>query len=180
MATQVTNQPAAAGPVVGSRTAFTALMNVKPGHEKIVRELISADQGKPELEAALREIGTLHEFRWAMLDDDRRVTFASSFDGEWYTYIQDFASTQIGQVIDRNLQHCEGWVGIQDPTAADWLLDHAIPAIMYDCAYPEPSVKEVRKALAVQKAFEQVLDDPDAAEALQHPALKPLLDQAAD
>ena len=29
-------------------------------------------------------------------------------------------------------------------------------------------------------AFQQVLDDPEAAEALQHPALQPLLDEAAD
>jgi hypothetical protein len=29
------------------------------------------------------------------------------------------------------------------------------------------------------KAFQQVLDNPDAAQVLKHPALKPLLDQAA-
>ena len=39
---------------------------------------------------------------------------------------------------------------------------------------------QVRKANRVYEAFQQVLDDPDAAEALQHPALKPLLEQAAD
>jgi hypothetical protein len=50
----------------------------------------------------------------------------------------------------------------------------------YVCAYPEPTVKQVWRALAVQQAFQQVLDDPAAAEALQHPALKPLLDLAAD
>ena len=32
----------------------------------------------------------------------------------------------------------------------------------------------------MQEAFQQVLDDPAAAEALQHPALKPLLELAAD
>jgi len=32
----------------------------------------------------------------------------------------------------------------------------------------------------VNKAFQQVLDDPEAGEALQHPPLKPLLDEAAD
>lgn len=41
-------------------------------------------------------------------------------------------------------------------------------------------MKEIRKALRVNKAFQQVLDDPEAATALQHPALKPLLDEAAD
>jgi hypothetical protein len=59
-------------------------------------------------------------------------------------------------------------------------LGYGVPAVQYAAAYPEPSVKEVWKALRVQKAFEQVLNDPDAAEALQHPALKPLLEQAAD
>ena len=42
------------------------------------------------------------------------------------------------------------------------------------------TVKEIRKAQRVNTAFQQVLDHPDAAEALQHPALKPLLDEAAD
>jgi hypothetical protein len=30
------------------------------------------------------------------------------------------------------------------------------------------------------KAFQKVLDHPDAKQALKHPALKPLLDEAAD
>ena len=34
--------------------------------------------------------------------------------------------------------------------------------------------------LAYPQAFQQVLDDPEAATALQQPALKPLLDEAAD
>ena len=42
------------------------------------------------------------------------------------------------------------------------------------------TVQEIRKALRVQKAFQQVLDHPEAAQALQHPALKPLLEEAAD
>ena len=32
----------------------------------------------------------------------------------------------------------------------------------------------------LKQAFEEVLDHPDAAEALSHPALAPLLDLAAD
>ena len=42
------------------------------------------------------------------------------------------------------------------------------------------TVKEIRKAERVNEAFQQVLDDPEAAEALQQPALGPLLDEAAD
>ena len=42
------------------------------------------------------------------------------------------------------------------------------------------TMPEIVKAQRLQEAFQQVLDDPAAAEALQHPALKPLLEQAAD
>ena len=52
-------------------------------------------------------------------------------------------------------------------------------ASAFVCAYPEASVKEVWKALEVQKAFQQVLDDPAAEQAMTSPALHPLLEQAA-
>jgi hypothetical protein len=168
-----------AGPKVGSRTAFTFIADVLPGHEQTLRELLESDQGNPQGVAALREIGTLHEFRWVLLDNDRRLLFASAFDGTWEKYIQDFAATTIGELIDRNLQHVEGWIGIKDPGVSDWLLERAVPAAQYDAAYPAPSVKQIWRALDVESAFEQVLNHPAAAEALQHPALKPLLDQAA-
>jgi hypothetical protein len=38
---------------------------------------------------------------------------------------------------------------------------------------------EIVKAQHLQEDFQRVLDDPAAAEALQHPALRPLLDEAA-
>jgi len=41
------------------------------------------------------------------------------------------------------------------------------------------TVKAIRKAQRVNGAFQRVLDDPAAEEALQHPALTPLLDEAA-
>ena len=42
------------------------------------------------------------------------------------------------------------------------------------------TVKEIRKAQRVNRAFQQVLDDPGAASALENPVLEPLLDEAAD
>ena len=42
------------------------------------------------------------------------------------------------------------------------------------------TVKEIRKAQRVNAAFQQVLDHPEAAELLEHPAMQPLLDEAGD
>jgi hypothetical protein len=162
-----------------NRTAFVFIVDVKPGHEKELREYFETNQGSPGVAVGLEEIGTLHEFRWVLFDDDRRLLFASSFDGRFDTYIQDFASGSIGVLIDTALQHCVGWPGIADPGATEWFLQHAPKPAAAASAYPEPSVKEVWKALALQEAFEHLLDN-GGAEALQNPALKPLLEHAAD
>jgi hypothetical protein len=69
---------------------------------------------------------------------------------------------------------------VKSPGIKQWFKEHTVVAGNFVAAYPAPTVKQVLKALAVYEAFEQVLDNPDAAAALQHPALKPLLERAAD
>ena len=62
----------------------------------------------------------------------------------------------------------------------EFLTANQVTASNFAMTYPGVTVQEIQEALRVQTAFQQVLDDPDAAEALQHPALKPLLEHAAD
>jgi hypothetical protein len=66
-----------------------------------LREQLAGDQVDPKAAEALKEICTLHEFRWVLFDDERRLLFCSAFDGTWDKYVQDFAATAIGQMIDR-------------------------------------------------------------------------------
>jgi hypothetical protein len=74
----------------------------------------------------------------------------------------------------------EGYEGLPDLTAVkDFILSAQVTAGAYARNYPG-TVKEIRKALRVNEAFQQVLDDPGAGDALRHPALKPLLNEAAD
>ena len=54
------------------------------------------------------------------------------------------------------------------------------PAASYFNAVSDLTHPEIRKAEQVEQAFQQVLDEPGAAEALQNPVLKPLLELAAD
>ena len=168
-----------AGMTAGVRTEFLAIGDIIPGHAEALRQLHAADANNPGIPDAINEIGTLHEARFVLLDDDTRLMFASSFDGPFDVYIDDFARTTIGQTFDANWQHVQGYPGIQDPGIKRWLKDHTYPAGSYFAAYPEPTVRQIWKMQAVQAAFQKVLDDPAAAEALQHPALKPLLEQAA-
>jgi hypothetical protein len=163
----------------GVRTEFTIMANVKPGHEQVVRETIERGQLDPNRLEATKALGTLHEARWVIFDSGTRVMFASSFDGSWDTYIDDFGSPAAKNIFDAALSHCEGYPGITHPTIKDWIVAHQVAASAFGSVYPEVTVKQIWKALAVQKAFQQVLDNPAAEQALQAPALKPLLDQAA-
>lgn len=60
------------------------------------------------------------------------------------------------------------------------VLTHEVETLAFLVSVPDITTAETVKAQRLMKAFQQVLDNPDAAEALQHPALKPLLDLASD
>jgi hypothetical protein len=91
-----------------------------------------------------------------------------------------FTSGPTLQLFDSVFQHVEGYEGLPDLAAVKaFVLGAQETAAAYARNYGG-TVKEIRKAGRVNKAFQQVLDDPEAEVALQQPALKPLLDEAAD
>jgi hypothetical protein len=173
-------QPKRTGLKVGAKTEFLVIGDVIPGHEDALRQVLKDHAANPRTQDAINEIGTLHEARFVMLDGGKRLMFASSFDGDWDKYIDDFAATAIGLNFDETFVHTYEYPGVKSPAVKDWFMARAIEAGNFVAAYPEPTVKQVLRALEVDKAFQQVLDNPGAAAALQHPALKPLLELAGD
>ena len=173
-------EPQVPGLKVGARTEFLVIGDVIPGHEEALRQVLKEHMANPRTQEAIAQIGTLHEARFVLLDGGKRLMFASSFDGDWDPYIDDFATTAIGLNFDESWNHVQGYPGVKSPTVKDWFKAHATKAGNFVVAYPKPTVKQVLRALAIQQAFDQVLNNPGAAEALQNPALKPLADLAAD
>jgi hypothetical protein len=171
-------EPQVPGLTVGARTEFLVIGDVIPGHEDALRQVLKEINASPRSQDAVNEIGTLHEGRFVLLDGGKRLLFASSFDGTWDNYIDDFATTGVAKNFEMSWSHCQGFPGIKDPTVKDWFKARAVKASQFVCASPELTVKEVWRAQAVAAAFDQVLDNPDAAKALEQPALKPLLDLA--
>ena len=93
--------------------------------------------------------------------------------------MEDFAASPLGG-FHAIFEHLEGYQGLPDVAAVkELILSAQVTAAGYARNY-NGSVQEIRKAQRVNAAFQQVLDNPDAADALQQPALKPLLDEAAD
>jgi hypothetical protein len=165
----------------GARSEFTIIGNIKPGHLQALRAAIKRRAADPCRREDAKKFGTIHEARLALIDNDTRLLFCSSFDGTWNKYIDDFAvaDNAVSQSFAEFWSHIEGYPGITDPSVRDWLTAHQYEALAYDSSYPEPTVKQIWKALELQHAFQQVLDNPEAEQALMHPALKPLLEQAA-
>ncbi|HET9975126.1 MAG TPA: hypothetical protein VFQ68_43325 [Streptosporangiaceae bacterium] len=166
---------------VGSVSEFSLFFRVRPGHEKELRDAVQALQNAPGYRPGDYEmpIASIHEARFVLFDEDTRLLFATSFDGPWDAYMEDFAAKPL-QLFASIFRHVEGYEGLPDLAAVkEFILSAQVTAGGYARNYPG-TVKEIRKALRVNEAFQQVLDDPKAAEALQHPALKPLLDEAAD
>jgi hypothetical protein len=166
---------------VGPTSEFSLFFHVKPGHGEALRESLRALQESPGYRPGDYDlpIGTIHEARFVPFDNDTRLLFATSFDGSWDAYMLDFASKPL-KLFDAIFQHVEGYEGLPDLEAVkNFIMSAQLTAGGYSRNYGG-TVKEIRKAERVNKAFQQVLDDPEAAELLQAPALAPLLAEAAD
>jgi hypothetical protein len=166
---------------VGSVSEFSLFFRVIPGHAEDLREALTALQNTPGYRPGDYEvaIANIHEARFVLFDDDTRLLFATSFDGSWDAYMEDFAAGPL-QLFAAIFRHTEGFAGLPDVEAVkSFILGAQVTAAAYARNYPG-TVKELRKANKLRAAFDQVLDAPHADEALSHPALKPLLDEAAD
>ena len=167
----------------GPTSEFSLVFDVKPGHADAVREALTALQNSPGYRPGDYNlpIGTIHEARFVLFDDDTRLLFATSFDGPWDAYMDDFfTSGPTLQLFDVIFRHVEGYDGLPNLAALKKFITGAQEtAAAYARNYPG-TAKEIRKAERVNRAFQQVLDSPQAGEALAQPVLRPLLDEAAD
>jgi hypothetical protein len=168
---------------VGPTSEFSLFFRVKPGQGESLRTALRELQDTPGYRPGDHNvaIATIHEARFVLFDDDTRLAFATSFDGPWDAYMDDFfQSGPTLALFDAIFKHVEGYDGLPDLAAVKaFVLGAQVTAAAYQRNYGG-TVKEIRKALRVNEAFQRVLDDPAAGEALQHPALKPLLEEAAD
>ena len=171
------------GMSVGPTSEFSLFFRVKAGEGAALRAALQDLQNTPGYRPGDygMAITSIHEARFVLFDDDTRLAFITSFDGPWDAYMEDFFTSgpTLG-LFDVIFRLVEGYVGLPDLAAVRaFVLGAEVSAAAYARNYGG-TVKEIRKAQRVNQAFQQVLDHPQAAEALQHPALKPLLEEAAD
>jgi hypothetical protein len=171
------------GVTVGPTSEFSLFFRVTDGHAAELRRALEDLQNHPGYRPGDYDmaITTIHEARFVLFDDDTRLLFATSFDGPWDAYMDDFfTSGPTLALFDAIFRHVDGYEGLPDLEAVkNFVVGAQETAAAYARNYGG-TVKENRKAQRVNQAFQQVLDDPGAGAALEQPVLQPLLDEAAD
>ena len=95
--------------------------------------------------------------RFVFFDNDTRLLFATAFDGDWDTYIDDFV-TKIPDYLDIIDSAWDGWPGIRHPGAKDYLVKHQITAEGWFVANPELTLAEIDRLKRQGKAVDEFLD----------------------
>ena len=143
------------GTRLGKVSELTMLVPFAPGGARRLRAFLRLLNGNLTPGAEL--VGTLHNMRFVFLDNDTKLLFATTFDGDWDTYIDDFV-TKIPDYLDIIDCNWEGWPGIRSPNAKDWIAAHQVSAEAWYVAYPELTVAEIGRLQRLGKAVDEFLD----------------------
>lgn len=151
-----------AGRQSGNVSELTAIAKLKPGGGDRLRRIFNLTGGNFD---GAQKVSTLHDMRFVLFDDDTRILFATAYDGDWDTYINDFA-TKIPDLMDLLFANVEGWPGIASPDVKDFIADHQIDACGWFVANPQVSVVDVRRFQRMDKALDAFLDAMNANEGI--------------
>jgi hypothetical protein len=191
----------------GVVSELAAFFHVKPGHEEQARaacaRFADALRAVPQLDT--QKTG-LRDSRHVLFGDGG-LLWATTFETPWDAYLDDamvligvdlfidwMVHTEEATELTTWLQAAGGRTALGDAsleerkqTVAQFggglkkiIQSVQAPAAGYFNALGDHTVPQIRKADRVEQAFQKVLDDPAAEQALGQPALKPLLDEAAD
>jgi hypothetical protein len=142
------------GARLGNVSELTIIVPLAPGGAKRLRaflRLLGGNLNKGDL------VGSLHDMRFVFFDNDTRMIFATSFDGDWDAYIDDFV-TKIPDYLDIIDSAWDGWPGIRHPGAKDYLAQHQITAEGWYVAHPDLTVTEIHRLKRIGKAVDELLD----------------------
>ena len=102
-------------------------------------------------------VGTVHDMRFVILDNDTKLLFCTAYDLDWDPYIEDFA-TKIPDILDLQFGDVEGWPGVRSPKVKDFIASHQITADFWYVANPNLTVVETRRLERIGNAMEEFLD----------------------
>ena len=137
----------------GKVSELTIVFPIAPGGAKRLKAVLD---GGVNVDAPDR-VGTVHDMRYVFLDNDTRILFATTYDGEWDPYVDDFA-THIPDELDVVFCNCEGWPGVRSPAVKDYIAKYQVTARAWYVSSPNLTVKDTKRLEKIAPAVEEFLD----------------------
>ena len=140
---------------------FTIIAPIKPGKADEIRaagvRVATAVLSDPYMLAPL----ALHFLRWVIFDNDTRFAYIAWFDTDFDKYVEDavmlFNRSGVQTLFENLVGFPEDWR--TNPAAfAKYAREHQVDSFMEYVEYPDVTAVDVIKALAMKKAFGEVLD----------------------
>lgn len=169
----------------GVSSELTAFFHIRPGHTE---ELVAAiqrfkEKAQPRDKSVFEKVG-LRTQRHVVFDNGTRVMWSTAFDTDWDPYIDDaiaiFGAASWVDWMQHTVEYPEGMETASNAEVKQLLQSAQEQAAAFFDAFSPYTLSQIKKALLVNQAFERLLDNPEAAPILQHSALQPLLELAAD
>ncbi len=150
------NQPDGPGKRIGKRGEIHVIGNVVPGGGKLFRDRIARFQA--EAGYWEKRIGTVHDFRVILFDNDTRILVSAVYDGDFVPYLQDVV-TQAGPWFDLLMPGVwEGFTCAADPATAKLIERQAYTADAFYAANPDLTIKDIAKMRRLSEAVNEMLD----------------------
>ena len=156
LAQKVTRQPDGPGLRIGRKGEISGIGTVAPGGASIFRERlpqIQAEAGYWE-----KRVGTVLDFRVALLDNDTRILFTIVFDGDFKPYIKDILTEAAPWLDQIFVGVWDGFKGSNDAESVERLLGCSFSAELFFIANSDVSVHDVAKMQRLSSAFSEMLD----------------------
>jgi len=146
---------------------FTFVAKVKPGGGPKIRAMAAERAKVPwaDMDKLLRPL-TLHYARWLLFDNDTRFIYYAVFDTDQDKYMDD-AAVAFGQTdLPTFFSELEGYPAGAKPGSPEmakafkkFLAENGVESFAMFEGYPDATVDEIKKALKVRKAFNNMLDE---------------------
>lgn len=152
----VGKEPDGPGKRIGKVGEFTFIAPLKPGGAEKFRQHLATSQAH----AAYYEssLGTVHDLRIVLFDNDTRLLFAATYDGDFLPYVADVIAKAASWLDEMFLDVLEGYLGANDPHFTEFVAKYQIEADLWYASNPDMTAKDIAKAGKMMKAFETLLD----------------------
>ena len=167
----------------GVASEVSAYFHVKPGHEAELRAACARFHSRlTSAPAEFMQRFGLQDMRHVIFDNGTRLNWATSFDTDWDPYIDDSVTTLGLRTWYDWFQHCEecpdGFLDLNLTDLKTFIQSGQVQAAGFFKSISTKTIGELLKATRVQEALDDVIATAEGVAALQHPMLKPLLDEA--